>query len=115
MITAPDTFEKFWPLYLNAHRDPRTRTLHVMGTFTALACAVIFLLTLHPAWAIAVPVSAYAIAWLAHALYEKNRPMTFSHPLWSLRGDLRMVRLALAGRLDQEAARVSDAGTGRDP
>lgn len=104
-MTKPTTFEEFWPLYLNAHRDRRTRLMHVLGTGAALAAAVLFLVTGHFGWAIAAPLLAYGLAWLSHALFETNTPMTFSHPVWSVRGDVKMVRLALMGRLDAEARR----------
>jgi len=100
------SFEEFWPDYLAAHSDRRSRALHVAGTATGLAFTLVFLVTGHPAWAAAALVAGYGAAWTGHLLFERNIPKTFSHPLWSLRGDLRMLRLALLGRLDREVALV---------
>ena len=105
-MPQPTTFEQFWPTSLRAHCDRRSRTLHVVGTAVGLACLALFLITLHPGWFVAAAVSAYGFAWTGHLLFEKNTPATFSHPLGSLRGDLRMFWLTLTGRIDDEVARV---------
>lgn len=105
-MTDPATFEQFWPDYLRAHCDRRSRAMHLMGTAMAVLSLAFFLITFHPAWLVAAPVVAYGFAWTGHFLFEKNSPATFSHPLWSLRGDLKMVWLTLTGRIEDEIARV---------
>ncbi|MGE0022416.1 MAG: Mpo1-like protein [Hyphomicrobium sp.] len=105
-MTDPQTFDEFWPDYLAAHSDRRSRALHVAGTAAGLAFMLVFLATGHPGWAVAALVTGYGAAWTGHVLFERNIPKTLSHPLWSLRGDLRMLRLALLGRLEREIARV---------
>lgn len=37
---------------------------------------------------------------------ERKRPATFTHPWWSLRGDFRMFRLMLLGRMRPEVERA---------
>jgi hypothetical protein len=84
-------FEDFWPYYLGEHADSRTRLLHRAGTSTGLLLGVVALLTRRPRFLLAGLVAGYGAAWLSHAAIEHNRPATFSHPLWSLRGDLRLL------------------------
>lgn len=106
-MKAPASFDEFWPDYLRAHSNPTTRALHVGGTAVGLGCAALFLATGKPRWALAGLVSAYGAAWAGHALVERNVPKTFSHPVWSIRGDMRMLRLALTGGLSKEVKRVA--------
>ena len=56
----------------------------------------------------AVPLVGYGFAWLSHATIERNRPATFSYPLWSLAGDFHMFALMLAGRMEREVERHRD-------
>jgi hypothetical protein len=51
-------------------------------------------------------VAGYSFAWLGHFFVEKNRPATFTYPVWSLRGDFVMWWKMLNGTLDAELDRV---------
>ena len=104
------TYAEFWTRYLAAHRDPRTRALHYLGTLGAATCLALAAAGPDWRWVIAAPILGYAPAWLAHLTFERNQPETFSHPLWSLLSDIRMVGLFLTGRLAGELRR---AGIGR--
>jgi hypothetical protein len=92
-------YADFWPRYLNAHADRRTRALHYIGTLGAAAFVVLGVIGGDWRWLVAAPLAGYGPAWLGHAVFEHNRPETFSHPLWSLVSDLRMLLLFLTGRL----------------
>lgn len=99
-------FEDFWPFYVGQHSKPWTRRLHFVGTAGAIALLAGAWLLRRPAIAAASPVFAYALAWFSHFAIERNRPATFSHPLWSLRGDFRMFSLMIRQQMDAEAARL---------
>jgi hypothetical protein len=93
------SFREFYPFYLGEHRNRTSRRLHVCGTLLALALAVTALVSGRLALLWAVPVAGYAFAWVGHYFFEKNRPATFSHPLYSLCGDFAMLYEVLTGRM----------------
>ena len=41
----------------------------------------------------------YGFAWVGHFFFEKNRPATFRHPLWSFMGDWVMYKDMLTGKI----------------
>ena len=104
------SFAKFWLSYLQEHSRPRTRALHYVGTTLVLVVALVACVTGRWWFLLAMPAAGYFFAWLAHFTVEKNRPVTFSYPLWSLAADFRMWWLWLTGRLQPELDR---AGIGK--
>lgn len=110
-MTPPATrrhanFAEFWPFYLREHSRPRTRALHYLGTILVVAIALYALASGRWWWLAAMPLAGYFFAWLAHFTIEKNRPATFTYPLWSLAADFRMWWLWLTGRLGPELERA---------
>ena len=111
MPRAYTTFAEFWPFYLREHSKPRTRALHYIGTSLVVGIAMFAVATGRYWWLLALPVAGYFFAWVAHFVVEKNRPATFTYPLWSLAADFRMWCLWLTRRIgpELEAAGVRGA------
>jgi hypothetical protein len=108
------SFAEFWPDYVRVHLVRSNRLLHSAGTAAGLLMAAVGLRgcasgATAGAWLIlAAPVVGYGCAWLGHFVIEKNRPATFQHPVWSLLGDLKMLALTAAGRMEAEVRRVQE-------
>ena len=103
-VWQPRSFAEFWPVYLREHSQPLTRHIHVAGTVIGAGLLVASFFG-GPMLALVGVMVGYSLAWIAHFQVEGNRPATFGHPLWSLRGDLRMTALFLTFRLDAELRR----------
>jgi hypothetical protein len=92
-------FREFYPYYLGEHGNRISRRLHVTGTLLALLAVATALVTERWRWLLLAPLAGYLPAWAGHYFFEHNRPATFSHPLWSLRGDFAMLAEVLTGRM----------------
>ena len=85
------TFEEFYPYYLSQHANLTNRRLHIIGTFIAILHLIYAIIFFSPINVIYGIVTGYALAWVGHFFFEKNKPATFQYPLFSLKGDVRMV------------------------
>ena len=102
MSNRKASYEEFWPFYLQEHARPQTRNLHYIGTALVIGIGLITVLMQNWLLLIAMPIAGYFFAWVSHAFVEKNKPATFTHPLWSLISDFRMFFLWISGRLGPE-------------
>lgn len=109
MADSIDSFEAFWPYYVRAHQNPTSRVLHAIGTSLGVTTALAAVLTRRARLVPLALVLGYGPAWVGHFVFEGNRPATFGHPLWSLRGDFKMLSLMLRGEMEAELARVNAA------
>jgi hypothetical protein len=98
-MTEFTSFREFYPFYLGEHRDRRCRRLHFIGSTLVLLVVLLAIVTGRWAWLWLAPVAGYGFAWVGHFAYEKNRPATFRHPLYSLMGDWVMYWQVLRGKL----------------
>lgn len=108
------TLKSFYLYYLTEHQDRVCRGLHFTGTTLLLISFLYFLWTaiqLEPQWLylVLVPVLGYGFAWVGHAVFERNKPATFTYPLFSLGSDFIMWWDMLRGRLPQQMARARQA------
>jgi len=97
--TTFDSYAQFYEFYLTQHAHPVSRTLHFIGT-TILLCVLAAAIVTRTWWAlILLPVIGYGFAWTGHFAFEKNKPATFGHPLWSLASDFVMWWQMLTGKV----------------
>ena len=93
------SFKDFYPFYLSEHQNNVSRRMHFTGTMLVILTSVYALLTEQWILFILLPVFGYGFAWIGHFIFEKNRPATFKHPLYSLRGDFTMFKDILTGKI----------------
>ena len=99
MVGRFTTFRDFYPFYLGEHRNPICRRLHFAGSSLVLLTLIAVLVTGRWWGLLLMPLFGYGFAWVGHFFFEKNRPATFIHPLYSLMGDWVMYRDILTGRI----------------
>jgi hypothetical protein len=92
------SFADFYPAYLSEHANRISRELHFAGSTLALICLAALLITGNLWWLPAALASGYGFAWIGHFAFEKNRPATFRHPLYSFMGDWVMYWQMLTGQ-----------------
>ena len=93
------TFRAFYPFYLSEHANRICRRLHFAGSVLVIAAVIAALAARDARWLLLAPVMGYGFAWIGHFVFEKNRPATFSHPLYSLAGDWVMFWDVVRGRV----------------
>lgn len=92
-------FADFYPFYLSEHANRTCRRLHFIGTTLGLAFLLYAVCAFDLRALLAAPACGYAFAWIGHCFFEKNRPATFTHPIYSFLGDWVMWKQILTGRI----------------
>lgn len=93
------SFAEFYPYYLSQHEHRLCRRAHFVGSSSALAAVAQYLDSMNPWWLLFALLSGYGGAWFGHVVYEKNKPASFAHPLYSFRADWLMYWQMLTGKL----------------
>jgi len=103
---AISSYAEFWPFYVRQHAHPLDRRLHFIGTTIVIALAITAAVT-GRSWLFAMmPVAGYGFAWVGHFIIEKNRPATFTYPLWSLGSDFVMWWMIATQKMDGELEKL---------
>ena len=92
------SFAEFYPFYLSEHSNTVCRRLHFTGSLLVVFTVLYAIFTGSWLVLLAVPFIGYGFAWVGHFFFEKNRPATFTYPLYSLMGDWQMFRDILSGK-----------------
>ncbi len=93
------TFAEFYPFYLSEHSDANCRRLHFVGSLLVILLLGYVLAAQKWALLLLLPVIGYGCAWVGHFVFEKNRPATFTYPLFSFMGDWVMFKDILTGKI----------------
>jgi hypothetical protein len=103
------SFREFWPEYLGAHRDPRTRAIHYIGTTLGVISVIVFFFSWDWHFLVAAPILGYGLAMPTHPIFEGNIPKTFEHPALSFMSDFYMLFLFATGQLAAHLERLPPA------
>ena len=76
-------FKDFYPYYISEHSHKTTKLLHFIGTTFSLYFLINFFLSFEIKFIFFSLISGYGFAWVAHFFVEKNKPATFTYPLYS--------------------------------
>lgn len=96
------TFKSFYPYYLTEHADKANRRLHFTGTLLLLFLLGAGIVSGRWWFFALIPLTGYGFAWAGHFFIEKNKPATFSYPLYSLSADFVMFWDILTGQLNKK-------------
>ena len=95
-------FKSFYPYYLTEHADVKNRMLHFSGTMLLIVCLAAGVITGMWGLFILIPLVGYGFAWAGHYFIEKNKPATFTYPLFSLASDFVMFWHIITGQINKK-------------
>ena len=93
-----NSFEEFYPYYIDEHKNKYNKLLHFIGTSLSLCFIIALIITGEPKHIFYALLTGYAFAWTGHFFIEKNKPATFYFPIYSLFGDWKMFTEILQGK-----------------
>lgn len=99
MIKEYKSFSEFYPFYLSQHKNRTCRRLHFLGSMAIVILVAYAIFSMKFKLILFVPVIGYGFAWVGHFFFEKNKPATFTYPIYSLVGDWLMFKDILVGKI----------------
>lgn len=94
-----NSFSEFYPFYLREHNNRTCRRLHFFGSLSVLLLIGYVFYSQQWMLLLLTPIIGYGFAWVGHFVFEKNRPATFTYPLYSFIGDWIMFKDILTGKI----------------
>ena len=91
-----NSLQEFYPYYLSQHQNSICRLLHFIGTGSSILLLFFYVRT--PGDLVIIPLIGYGLAWIGHFFFEKNKPATFTYPIYSLIGDWIMFKNIICGK-----------------
>ena len=98
-LKALRSFAEFYPVYLGEHSNRTCRRLHFVGSSLSLLCLFMLVISGRPQYLLYAALCGYGFAWFGHFVFEKNKPASFSRPLYSFMVDWVMYRDLWTGRI----------------
>jgi hypothetical protein len=92
-------FAQFYPVYLSEHRNRVCRRFHFVGSLGVIGCVAMAVATGNWRWLPAALFCGYGFAWVGHFFFEKNRPASFHHPIYSFMADWVMFKDICVGTI----------------
>ena len=102
------SFWSFYTYYITEHSDAKNRFLHFIGTALIIGFLIAGIIFKKWQFIIAIPFCGYGFAWIGHFFIEKNRPATFTYPLYSLGSDFVMFWHIITGQIKTKMAEAKD-------
>jgi hypothetical protein len=99
-------FRLFWPLYLDAHRQSRTRACHYIATLFGMATSAVAAYLGQPLIMVGGIAASVCLAVGSHKVIEHNKPLIGVNPFYGAVADVKMCWLALRGALPAEYLRL---------
>jgi len=93
------SLKEFYPYYLTEHSNTICRRLHFVGSLLVILVLVVGLTTGKYSLLWSLPLIGYGFAWVGHFFFEKNKPATFTYPLYSFICDWIMFKDILLGKI----------------